>query len=151
MNKWTFWIGIMTLCLASSCSGDRVYEEFYSFESNAWNEKDSASFDLKALPDKNGPKLIGIRYNEEYPFSNCYIRVISKDTTGAILDNKLINVPLFDSKSGKPKGSGFGNSFTAYDTLPFEVSDQSGELYFIQYMRQESLPGLEAVGLKILK
>jgi hypothetical protein len=60
-------------------------------------------------------------------------------------------VPLFDSKSGKPKGNGFGNSFTFYDTLPFPISANTSELIYLQYMRQENLPGIEAVGLKILK
>lgn len=142
---------MVLLTAAFSCSGDRVYEEFHSFNTNSWNEKDTVAFDLKDLKEKGGKKLIGVRYNEEYPFSNCYIRVISKDSTGNILDNKLINVPLFDSKSGQPKGGGFGNTFTLYDTLPFELAEQTSELEFLQYMRQEDLPGLEAVGLKILK
>lgn len=151
MNKWRGWVGLVLLTAAFSCSGDRVYEEFHSFNTNSWNEKDTVAFDLKDLKEKGGKKLIGVRYNEEYPFSNCYIRVISKDSTGNILDNKLINVPLFDSKSGQPKGGGFGNTFTLYDTLPFELAEQTSELEFLQYMRQEDLPGLEAVGLKILK
>lgn len=151
MNKWKILIGIVFLSFSFSCSGDRVFEEFHSFSTLSWNEKDTVAFDLKELKEKSGQKLIGVRFNEKYPFSNCYIRVISKDTIGTILDNKLINVPLFDSKSGQPKGEGFGNTYTLYDTLPFQISDQTSELVFLQYMRQENLPGLEAVGLKILK
>lgn len=151
MSKWKSFLGLTFLALAFSCSEDRAFEEFHSFPALAWNEKDTVNFDLKALTGPTGRKLIGIRFSDEYPFSNCYIRVIGRDTAGAILDNKLINVPLFDSKSGQPRGKGFGNSFTAYDTLPFELSQQVSQLAFIQYMRQESLPGVEAVGLKILK
>jgi gliding motility-associated lipoprotein GldH len=151
MNKWKGSLGILCLTLAFSCSQDRVFEDFYSFDSQSWSEKDTATFDLKEIKEKNGQKLIAVRYSEEYPFSNCYIRVISRDTTGIILDNKLVNVPLFDSKSGRPMGKGFGNTFMLYDTLPFEISEHTSEVRFIQYMRQESLPGLEAVGLKILK
>lgn len=141
----------MFLVFSFSCSQDRVFEEFHGFSTNEWNEKDTVTFDLKDLKENRGKELIGFRFNEEYPFSNCYIRVISRDTTGQILDNKLINVPLFDSKSGKPNGGGFGNTFTFYDTLPFELPEQTQEVVFLQYMRQENLPGIEAVGLKILK
>ncbi len=151
MNNLKGWLGILFLTFLFSCDGDRVFEEFYSFESNSWSEEDTAAFDLKEVKAMSGKKLIAVRYNEEYPFSNCYIRVISSDTSGLELDNKLINVPLFDLKSGKPMGKGFGNTFTMYDTLPFEVSGNASEVKFIQYMRQENLPGLEAVGLKILK
>ncbi|OOG76562.1 gliding motility lipoprotein GldH [Algoriphagus sp. A40] len=151
MNNWKGWILLVFLAFTFSCSQDRVYEEFYAFQTLEWNEKDTVAFDLKDLQENRGKKLIGVRFNDEYPFSNCYIRVISRDTTGKILDNKLINVPLFDSKSGKPKGGGFGNTFTFYDTLPFELPEQTKEVVLLQYMRQENLPGLEAVGLKILK
>ncbi|GAA0881078.1 hypothetical protein GCM10009119_40480 [Algoriphagus jejuensis] len=151
MTKWRGLIGILFLALSFSCSGDRVFEEFYAFDSHSWHEKDTAVFMLNEMTEKTGQKLIGIKYSEEYPFSNCYIRVISSDTTGMVLDNVLINVPLFNSKSGQPMGSGFGNTFTRYDTLPFELSEQTSEVRFIQYMRQEHLPGLDAVGLKILK
>lgn len=144
-------IGLICLTLAFSCSEDRAFEEFHSFELLRWEEKDTVNFDLQSLKEIKGKKLVGVRFSEEYPFSNCYIRIIGRDTAGNVLDNKLINVPLFDSKSGKPRGKGFGNSYTTYDTLPFKLSEQTRELAFIQYMRQESLPGLEAIGLKILK
>ena len=151
MSNWKGLTGLLFLICAFSCGGDRAFEEFYSFDSQFWSERDTAAFNLKELEARTGKKLIAVRYNEEYPFSNCYIRVISSDTSGVILDNKLINVPLFDSKSGKPIGKGFGNSFTMYDTLPFEISEDASDVKYIQYMRQDKLPGLEAVGLKILK
>lgn len=151
MSKWKSLIGLVFLTLALSCSEDRAFEEFYSFEQLNWEERDTVKFDLQALEEIEGKKLVGVRFSEEYPYSNCYIRIIGQDTAGNVLDNKLINVPLFDSKTGKPRGKGFGNSFTTYDTLPFELSEQTRKLMFVQYMRQESLPGLEAIGFKILK
>jgi gliding motility-associated lipoprotein GldH len=151
MNKWRGLVGLILLAAAFSCSEDRAFEEFHSFKSLSWEEKDTVNFDLQALQEIQGKKLVGVRFSEEYPYSNCYIRIIGRDTAGNVIDNKLINVPLFDSKSGKPRGKGFGNSFTTYDTLPFELSEQTRKLAFVQYMRQESLPGLEAIGLKILK
>jgi gliding motility-associated lipoprotein GldH len=150
MNRWKL-LALSLLVLAWSCSGDRVYEEFYTFQTGSWSEKDSVRFDLNELKERSGQKLIAVKFNENYPFSNCYIRVISKDSTGKTLNNRLINVPIFDSKSGKPTGTGFGSTFTRYDTLPISIADQAVSVTFIQYMRQEELPGIEAVGLKILK
>jgi gliding motility-associated lipoprotein GldH len=149
MNRWRF-LALVFVIMAWSCSGDRVFEEFYSFPSGTWNEKDSVSFDLKGLKEKGGQKLIAVRFNENYPFSNCYIRVISKDSTGQTLNNALINVPIFDSKTGKPTGTGFGSTYTRYDTIPVTISDQAVSVSFLQYMRQEELPGIEAIGMKIL-
>lgn len=151
MNRKINWVGLILLLFTSACSGDRIYEEFHSFNTYSWNEKDSVIFDLSMLKEKNGKNLIAVRFNDEFPFSNFYLRVISEDSTGLVLDNKLINIPLFDSKSGKPKGNGFGNTYTFYDTIPFEISGKTDRLIYLQYMRQENLPGIEAVGLKILK
>lgn len=151
MNKPLVVISLGVLFLSSSCSGDRVYEEFHSFTTQSWNEKDSVVFDLSELKQKSGTNLIGIRFTEVFPFSNFYVRVISEDSSGVILDNKLINIPLFDSKSGKPKGNGFGSTYTFYDTLSFQISESTSKLIYLQYMRQQNIPGVEAVGFKILK
>lgn len=150
MNRWSL-LALVFVIMAWSCSGDRVFEEFYTIQTGSWNENDSVRFDLHELKEKSGQKLIAVKFNENYPFSNCYIRVISKDSTGKTLNNRLINVPIFDSKSGKPTGTGFGSTFTRYDTLPIPISDQAVSVTFLHYMRQEELPGIEAVGLKILK
>lgn len=151
MTKGLNFLGLAAIFLATSCSGDRVFEEFQAFDSISWNEKDTVSFDLRGLKDKTGTNLIGVRYTEAFPFSNFYVRVISEDSSGVVLDNKLINIPLFDSKSGKPKGNGFGNSHTYYDTLPFKLPEKTSRLIYLQYMRQENVPGVEAVGFKIQK
>ena len=150
MNKRNFLL-LAFLPFVFSCGQDRVFEEFHSFEALSWNERDSVVFNLSELKDRQGTKLIGVRFNENYPFSNFYVRIITEDSLGIILENNLLNVPLFDSKSGKPKGTGFGNSFTFYDTIPLQVSKNTTKMKLLQYMRQENLKGIEAIGIKILK
>lgn len=151
MGKMRILLGLAILLFAGSCAGDRAFESFHSFESDTWNEKDSVRFDLSSLSKKDGKNLIGIRFTDSFPFSNFYIRVLSEDSTGVLLDNKLINISLFDSKSGKPRGNGFGNTYTFYDTLPFQIKENTSKLVYLQYMRQENVSGIESVGLKILK
>lgn len=151
MNKWRAIIGFVILSFCFSCSGDRVFEEFHSFNNLPWYEKDSVTFDLKELKIKSDKNLIGVRFTEAYPFSNLYLRVMSQDSSGVIIDNRLINMPLFDSKSGQPKGKGFGNTFTYYDTLPFQMSENTSKLVFLHYMRQDQLPGIDALGIKVIQ
>ncbi len=141
----------MMLFLTASCSGDRLYEDFIAIPSQSWGKQDSIKFELKQLDISGSKSLIGIRFNEEYAFSNCYLRVISKDSLGQTIENRLVNMPLFESKSGKPLGKGFGSTFTQYDTLPFLLSGNPSEIILLQYMREEQLKGIEAVGLKVLK
>jgi len=137
--------------LLFSCGKDRMYEEYHSFDANSWQETDSISFDLAALDSLRGKAIVGIRYTEEYPFSNCYLKLIVRDSSRVVLVDSVYNVPIFDRQTGKPLGQGFGNTFTAYDTLPFSIATKATEVIFLQYMRQAELVGIEAVGLKILK
>lgn len=135
----------------SSCSDDRVFEEFKALPTQNWGIEDSLQFDLSNIQLQDNQSLIAFRFNEEYSFSNCYVRILSKDSLGAIIENKLINVPLFDSKTGEPLGDGFGSTYAFYDSLPFPLPQNTKTVTLLQYMRQNQLPGIEAVGLKILK
>ena len=142
---------VALLLISTSCSEARMYEQFYSFEDISWSEQDSALFDLRELSSLEGKSLIAVKYTEDYSYSNCYIRVVARDSSKKILQNKLLNVPIFDSKSGHPLGEGFGNSFTKYDTLPFDLSEGTKEVVLVQYMRQPELNGIQAVGFKMIK
>lgn len=57
MNKLTTWIGLVVLIVASSCSGDRVFEEFHSINTSSWNDRDSIVFDLSDLKEKKAVKI----------------------------------------------------------------------------------------------
>ena len=149
MHKIKFGILFLALILAS-CSDDRAFEEFKAIGNESWQEQDTISFSLDLSQKETGPQLIGVRFNEAYQFSNLYVRYISRDSSGVILDNKLLNIPLFDSKTGSPLGKGFGDTFTKFDTLPFQYKDGIATLSIIQYMRKEEIKGVEAIGFKIL-
>lgn len=151
MNKIRLATFGLLFSIFAGCSGDRIFENFESMETGSWDVTDSVSFELSDLDLENRTSLVAVRFNETYSFSNCYIRVISMDSASTILENTLINVPLFDSKSGEPIGKGFGNSYTRYDTIPFILKAETKKLLFVQYMRQDKLNGIEAIGLKILK
>ena len=137
--------------LLFSCGKDRMYEEYHSFDADRWQETDSISFDLTNLDSMRGKAVVGIRYTEEYLFSNCYIKLIVQDSRQVVLMDSLWNVPIFDRKTCKPIGQGFGNTFTTYDTLPITIPTKATKVIILQYMRKAELEGIEAVGLKVLK
>lgn len=151
MNRIISSVLVALLLISTSCSEARMYEQFYSFEDISWSEQDSALFDLRELSSLEGKSLIAVKYTEDYSYSNCYIRVVARDSSKKILQNKLLNVPIFDSKSGHPLGEGFGNTFTKYDTIPFDLPVETKEVVLVQYMRQVELPGIKAIGFKLLK
>ncbi|UZD22493.1 gliding motility lipoprotein GldH [Algoriphagus halophytocola] len=144
-------LGVALLVGITSCTDERIYEDFQTIPSQNWGTQDSLTFDLGETKLTNSPNLIAVKYNEDYAFTNCYLRIISRDSSQVILENKLVNLILFDPKSGEPLGEGFGSVYTRYDTLPFQLNPATKTVTLLQYMRQDKLPGVEAVGLKIIK
>jgi gliding motility-associated lipoprotein GldH len=151
MNKLLKSVLFSLLLGVVSCNENRLYEEFHSFQDTPWAEEDSVFFDLSDVDGIEGQSLIAVKYNENYTYSNCYIRVVERDSSKTVVQSKLLNVPIFDSKSGLPLGEGFGNTYTKYDTIPYQLSKATKEVILIQYMRRPELIGIEAVGLKLLK
>ena len=141
----------MVLGIIGACNPDRIFEEYQGMASLSWVAEDTVSFEVEAVDPNASISSIGVRYNETYEFHNLYVRYLLTDSVGNHLVDSLINVHLFDSKTGRPLGRGFGNVYTVYDTLPqFDTrSVERAKAHFIQYMRKDELEGIEAVGLKI--
>jgi len=142
---------LASVLLLISCDGDRVYEDFHSFDQKGWEASDTVVFDLTELNNITGKSLVAVRYTEDFPFSNCYIKLIYRDSNKFVLNDTVWNVPIFDTQSGKPLGKGFGNTYTIYDTLPFSLPSKAKEVLLLQYMRQAELEGIEAIGIKVLR
>lgn len=152
-SKWLFTFVLLPFMgLVSACGNDRIFEDYQGMESLTWGISDTVSFEL--IPTDTGKVIstIGIKYNDSYEFHNLYVRFLLKDSLDQPLQDSLINIDLYDSKTGKPLGDGFGNIFTVYDTLPLKVINEKVpvKVQFIQYMRRENLKGIESVGLKII-
>jgi gliding motility-associated lipoprotein GldH len=151
MTKIRFVVGLMSTLLLASCDGERMYEDFHAFDQAGWEASDTVAFDLAELDSISGQSLVAVRYTEDFPFSNMYIKLVYRDSSKLVLRDTVWNVPIFDPQSGKPLGKGFGNTYTTYDTLPFAIPAQTKEVLLLQYMRQAELLGVEAVGIKVLR
>ncbi|WP_235893379.1 gliding motility lipoprotein GldH [Litoribacter populi] len=139
---------MMGLSFFSACDQNRVFEEFQGMPSIRWTIEDTVSFDTNFEMEGN-TAFVAIRYNTDYDYHNLYVRYFLNDSVSQNVEEKLVNLQLFDPKTGKPLGDGFGSTYTLYDTLPLEHPGQS--ISFVQYMRQKELKGIEAVGFKITR
>ncbi len=140
------WIGC-------ACDSSRLYEHHIELEDGQWHVVDTLEFDLqgfKVSPDK---ALVGIRYTDDYEYHNLYLRYIVKDSLGQVQNDSMVNIALFDAKSGKPLGGGFGKHYTKFDTLPVEFDPMimPSRFSLVHYMREEELMGLSSIGIKLLK
>ena len=58
-----------------------------------------------------------IRYSNRYRFQNLYVTRILEDRRGRKLDSTLVNLQMFDEKTGRPLGSGLGDIFTISEPI----------------------------------
>lgn len=133
-----------------SCDGNRVFESYVGFETQNWNISDTVTFEIPESKDHSNA-LISVKYNTAYGFRNLYVKYFLYDSIGNQLESQLVNIPLFDSQEGKPRGDGYGNTFTKTDTLPIITNKTYKKVHFVQYMRVEELEGLEAIGFKQIR
>ncbi len=138
--------------LLSSCDANRVFEKYWDFEDVTWNLDEGVTFNIQEIQHQSTIPVISIRYTDTYEFHNLYLRFVQEDSTASILQDTLVNVALFDPKTGKPLGNGYGNRHTVYDTLlgKGRIFPQTAEIIIWQYMRKDRLEGIESVGIKLL-
>jgi len=134
----------------TACNNGRVYESFQELEALNWVVSDTISFNVDSLEASSGlSSILSIRYDDKYEYNNLYVRYLLRDSAYKVLVDSLLNIHLFDPKTGKPLGQGFGNRRIRYDTLPGDVIQPNSTFQFIQYMRIDTLSGIESIGLKI--
>jgi gliding motility-associated lipoprotein GldH len=141
---------VMATAMLCACDSDRVFEKYQGMESQSWILNDTVSFHFEE-PLESSASLIAVKYNQDYEFRNLYLRYFLLDSAGKEIESQLVNIPLFESTSGKPLGTGYGNTYARFDTLPIESGENYRSIHFVQYMRLENLRGIEAVGLKRVK
>ncbi|HSJ69028.1 MAG TPA: gliding motility lipoprotein GldH [Anditalea sp.] len=130
----------------TSCDQNRLFEEYTHMQLMQWSETDTVSFIYEPV-ERNPMAFLAVRYNDSYDYHNLYVKYQVVDSLDSVREENLINLQLFDPKSGKPQGDGFGNTYTLYHQLP--IKNWGNHYRFIQYMRQPELSGIEAVGLKV--
>jgi len=146
-------ICILQLLALPSCDKKRVYDTVVDLDSSYWNEQDTLQYSFEINDTSKAYQLFyNVRYNNAYPFYNLYVTRIVEDSIGNFISKKLQAMDLFNSTTGIPFGSGIGA------TKDYLILAEEGYkfpymgMYTIklqQYMRQEKLLGLKAVGVRV--
>jgi gliding motility-associated lipoprotein GldH len=135
------------------CDSNRLFEAYHDFESPQWYVEDSVSFHIRGQTNTPFRNVLGIRYTDRYEYHNLFVKMVVRDSTDQVLKDTLLHINLFDPKTGKPLGKGYGNRFTKYDTLPGGIPELSKikKIQFQQYMRKDYIEGIESLGLKLIQ
>jgi gliding motility-associated lipoprotein GldH len=137
-----------------SCDDERVYEKNMDFNSRDWLASEKPEFEFEITDTLQSYNLYcNLRNSLDYPFARIFITYYLKDSSGAVLEKKMIRQLLFDDKTGEPHGdSGLGD---IYDhSIPLKMHHRflnAGryKISFEQFMRTDTLAGILAVGLRV--
>jgi gliding motility-associated lipoprotein GldH len=152
-NSFIFLIG--AFILFSACDESRVYEKNIDFPANDWYVDSVARFSVDIVdPSIDYNLYIDVRNAVSYPFTNLYVQYNLYDSTQKKLQGKLMRLPLFDKKTGNPFGDGLGDifdhRFAVNKNFKFPYKGKY-KVEVIQYMRQDPLPFIMSVGLRVEK
>ena len=147
--------------LLSACDPNRVYEENTDLKSPSgdayvWDVQQRPAFTF-SIADTTARYNVffNVRNASGYGFYNLYLRHTLTGPTGRPVGRPLLHqLLLMDPKTGEPLGSGagdiFDHEFLALKKLRF-AQPGAYKLTLEQYMRQNQLPGIMSVGVRVEK
>ena len=146
---------IILSLLLEGCDEQRVYEDNKDFEQRIWLASDTAIFEFQIPPGLDRYTLqCNIRNSIDYPYSRIFVNFILEDSLGNLMGRKLVPNYLFEVKTGQPLGrSGLGDIYDHRFPLleNYEIKPGWYRLKLLQFMREDSLKGILAAGIRVEK
>lgn len=144
--------GLLSLMLFFSCQSSSEGEVIMNSVNNKWNKKSDQKFSLE-ISDPQNPKdiLFVVRNNNEYPYSNIRFIVNFTDLQSRKKQTDTMNY-ILAKPNGEWLGTGFGDTketlFQYKLNYRFPAKGKY-EIGLTQAMRNDNLPGIEDIGVKI--
>jgi gliding motility-associated lipoprotein GldH len=138
----------------TSCDSNRVYEDNVEFENRAWKITEPAQLEFEILDTTKTYNLyMDVRNTLDYPYARLFVNYTLRDAADAELSKKMISEYLFDQKTGKPNGSSglgdvYDHRFIFLEKYSFAKRGKY-KVKFEQFMRQDTLQGILAAGLRV--
>lgn len=155
MIRELYYVSLSLLILAVCSDPLRVYEKNIDFSKNLWLVDSVAQFEFEITESDLSYNLYyNVRNSVSYPYHNLYVRHTLEDSLGNILSSALQNMDLFDPITGAPLGDGLGDIFDhRILAIPNQRFSKNGLYKFKiqQFMRQDSLPLILSIGLRVEK
>jgi gliding motility-associated lipoprotein GldH len=148
-------LALALITLLSACSGSEPwYQEQKTFPEHGWRYQDSVTFEIQAQDTSNFHRLVfGVSLNKNYPYRNLYVKFRTQTPSGST----RTSLPQF--VLAKPSGQWYvqedwGGTYKFRQVMLNNVKFQESGTYRItahQYMRRDTLPGIEAVSMRMLE
>jgi gliding motility-associated lipoprotein GldH len=137
----------------TACDQNQLYEKNVDFEGYVWSvrQKPAFTFDI-ADTTQRYDVYFNVRNASAYGYYNLYLKHTLTGPDGKPVSQLLHQMFLMDPQTGEPRGRGTGDIYDhQFLALPNQRFRQTGtyKLVLEQYMRQDQLPGLMAVGVRV--
>lgn len=137
-----------------SCDSSRVFENYVEFKDKTWKVQEHTTFDFVIADTTSNYNICySVRNSLDYPYARLFIEYTLSDSVGNPIEKKLVSHYLFDQKTGKPEGrSGLGDVYDHQFPLLLQHAFKSPGRYRLeleQFNRQDTLPGILAVGVRV--
>ncbi|KQT24325.1 gliding motility lipoprotein GldH [Chryseobacterium sp. Leaf405] len=145
-------LGLFTFILFFSCNSSSEGETIMNSVNSKWNKKSEQKFNLEISDPKNPKNIIFVvRNNNDYPYSNVRFIVNFTDLQSKKKQTDTLNYVLA-KPNGEWLGTGFGD--TKETLFQYKLNYQfptkgKYEIGISQAMRNDNLPGIEDIGVKI--
>lgn len=151
MKRSFFALATLLLLTLAACDTNRVYQQAYDFDENGWHMDTIPSFTFEIEDTRPKNLNLHLRNSLAYPFQNVYLTYYLQDSTGKELATELVNIELFDPKTGKPQGEGSSIYQHEVELLHGYQFPYTGSFTFrvAQYMRESALKEILSVGLRV--
>ena len=138
-----------------SCDNHSIFKSYVDLKDTNWYVKNIPSFTFEVRDEKVPYNIyLLIRNTSQYPYNNLYVTRYIYGPDGKQINNRLEEVTLFNSKTGKPFGQGLGDIYDhkVLSTRNFKFPKKGKyTIKLKQYMRQDPLPNVMSVGISVEK
>lgn len=144
--------GFLTLLLAA-CNSGTIFQEEKNIPTSGWMYRDSLDFNFKISDTSAIYNLyVDVAHADTFAAQNLYVKLYTRFPDGK-RPGKTVSLDLFDA-AGAPVGKCSGQTCAAHILLQenayFATPGDYG-LTIHQFMRRDSLPGIQSVGFSIEK
>lgn len=143
---------VSAVVVFTACDPNRVAERNIDLEESVWHPDSIKRFQFEIKNNEPYNLYLNLRNNRDYPFHNIYIAYTLQDSLGNEVINNTEEYILFEPKTGKPLGQGFGDIQThQFPILENHTFKQTGNFKLViqHYMRPEILEGMLSVGFRL--
>jgi gliding motility-associated lipoprotein GldH len=145
----------LLLLLLTACDKNRVFEDYKNIPDHRWAIADTVKFEFEIGDStQNYTLYYNVRNAVSYPNYNLFVKHTLTDTQGKVISARLQELMLMDATTGQPLGKGLGDIFDhQIISLPRQRFPHTGKYTFTiqQYMRQDPLPDIMSMGLRVEK